>query len=261
MSDIDALRQRFEAAEQSFGLIDEREQKYSERLIHLIGSIEQELQEHRDEIAWRDARLVALERENGELRAMMHSLLQAIEDGGRDRIGAVVSDLDQRVTSFLSDDQAPVPQPSEAVEPEREEPEPDPVSVSEKIGDLEIVEEKCPKEAADEASQEIEPADEPADEAAERPEGESAAGNGDPTEQIARLLASEGESDSSVRDIIERVTKLAATVAPAGQALLDQSASGPESREATEEIDLTADSDTESDALIEACEPDEIAAA
>lgn len=249
MSDITELRQRVEAAEQSFGLIGERERKYSERLIHLIGSIERELQEHREALAWRDSRLVTLERENGELRTMMHSLLQAIEDGGQDRIGAVVSDLDQRVTSLLSASEAPTAQPAQAddPEPEEEEPEPDPVSPEDEADFLEILEDDCTTEAVDDAPQEAGPEEELEDD-----DGN----DDDQSEVVARLLAGDGEPDSSVRDIIDRVTKLAETLAPAGQALLNQSAAEPAPSEAMEEIDSTEDPAAESDGSIEICESD-----
>ncbi len=102
MSDIDALRNRVEAAERSFGLIDERERSYSTRLINLIGGIEDQLRRHQSEIAEREARESVLEHENQELRAMLHSLLLAVEDGGQDQLGGAINDMDHRVTALLA---------------------------------------------------------------------------------------------------------------------------------------------------------------
>ena len=106
MSDIDALRQRVEAAERSFGLIDERDRNYSARLINLISGIEGQLRQHQAELAERDARLGRQERENGELRAMLHSLLLAVEDGGKDRLGDTVNSMDQRISALMASEES-----------------------------------------------------------------------------------------------------------------------------------------------------------
>src|SRR3546814_9469772 len=50
MTDINALRERVEAAEQRFGLMDEQQRHYSERVIGLIETIETKLQAARSEI-------------------------------------------------------------------------------------------------------------------------------------------------------------------------------------------------------------------
>ena len=50
MTDINALRERVEAAEQRFGLMDEQQRHYSERVIGLIETIEAQLQAARGEI-------------------------------------------------------------------------------------------------------------------------------------------------------------------------------------------------------------------
>src|SRR3546814_4889902 len=50
MTDINDLRERVEAAEQRFGLMDEQQRHYSERVIGLIETIETQLQAARSEI-------------------------------------------------------------------------------------------------------------------------------------------------------------------------------------------------------------------
>ncbi|MEO3428055.1 hypothetical protein AAFN88_04310 [Pelagibius sp. CAU 1746] len=79
MTEINDLRERVEAAEQRFGLMDEQQRHYSERVIGLIETIEAQLAAARSEIESQIAENQRLSQENEELRGMLHSVLQSIE--------------------------------------------------------------------------------------------------------------------------------------------------------------------------------------
>src|SRR3546814_210354 len=102
MSYIEELRQRVEAAERRFGLIDEQERRYSERLITLMNALESAQEERQGEAASHQARIVELERENGELRGMLHALLLGVEAGSRDTLAGTLRDLDARLSGMVS---------------------------------------------------------------------------------------------------------------------------------------------------------------
>jgi hypothetical protein len=101
MSYIEELRQRVEAAERRFGLIDEQERRYSERLLTLMNALESAQEERQDEAASHQARIVELERENGELRGMLHALLLGVEAGSRDTLADTLRDLDARLSGMV----------------------------------------------------------------------------------------------------------------------------------------------------------------
>lgn len=113
MSYIEELRQRVESAERRFGLIDEQERRYSERLIGLMNAIEAAQTEKQTEAASHAARIAELERENGELRGMLHALLLGVEAGSRDTLAGTLRDLDSRLSWLLGT--APVPVTQDAV--------------------------------------------------------------------------------------------------------------------------------------------------
>lgn len=113
MSTIEELRRRVEAAEHRFGLIDEQERRYSERLIDLMNALEAAQTEKQAEAAAHQARLAELERENGELRGMLHALLLGVEAGSRDTLADTLHDLDSRLSGLLN--AAPIPAESVAV--------------------------------------------------------------------------------------------------------------------------------------------------
>ena len=101
MSTIEELRQRVEAAERRFGLIDEQERRYSERLIGLMDALEAAQAEKQAEAEIYQAQIAQLEHENGELRAMLHALLLSVEAGSRDQLSHTLHDLDARLSSLL----------------------------------------------------------------------------------------------------------------------------------------------------------------
>lgn len=106
MSYIEELRQRVESAERRFGLIDEQERRYSERLIGLMNALEAGQEERQAEAAAHRARIADLERENGELRGMLHALLLGVEAGSRDTLAGTLRDLDARLSGLVRPAQA-----------------------------------------------------------------------------------------------------------------------------------------------------------
>lgn len=107
MSYIEELRQRVESAERRFGLIDEQERRYSERLIALMNALETAQTEKLTEAGSHTARIAELERENGELRGMLHALLLGVEAGSRDTLAGTLRDLDSRLSGLLGGAPAP----------------------------------------------------------------------------------------------------------------------------------------------------------
>lgn len=122
MSYIDELRQRVETAERRFGLIDEQQRRYSERLITLMNALESAQEERQGEAASHQARIAELERENGELRGMLHALLLGVEAGSRDMLADTLRDLDTRLSGMVPSAAALDETPVEAVAVDEEPP-------------------------------------------------------------------------------------------------------------------------------------------
>ncbi len=152
MNDIEELRQRVVDAEERFGLIDEQRAKYSERLILLMDAIEgriheqqgaidrhaaiiekyeseaadqqsridgqaAEIAQHAGEVEKLKAAAARKDEENEQLRAMLHSLLQAIEAGGGNGLADTLQTLYRKVSALAS---------TVAAEESEAEPEPEP---------------------------------------------------------------------------------------------------------------------------------------
>ena len=101
MTEINDLRERVEAAEKRFGLIDEQQSHYSERVIGLIEAIEAQLAAARSEIENQIAENRQLAEENEELRGMLHSVLRSIEEKTFTR---TLQDLEARVSALVETD-------------------------------------------------------------------------------------------------------------------------------------------------------------
>ncbi|HIP78951.1 MAG TPA: hypothetical protein EYH07_10875, partial [Kiloniellaceae bacterium] len=78
MTELNDLRQRVEAAEERFGLIDEQQQHYSDRLIGLIETIEGQLATARAEVEQRADENTRMAAENEELRSLLHTFLLSV---------------------------------------------------------------------------------------------------------------------------------------------------------------------------------------
>jgi hypothetical protein len=176
MSGIEDLRQRVQDVEQRFGLAREEQAKYSTRLIGLIDEVEGRLRAQQAEIEQQQTTLAGssgevakerelvgrLEHENEQLRAMLHSLLKAIETGTRGNFSEIMHTLEQKVTALISGDavSSTVGITETVVEPENE-------AVAEITEAMEIAAEPEPEIAA-----EPEAAAEPVPEMAMEPEAE-----------------------------------------------------------------------------------------
>jgi len=115
MTGIEELRERVLQAEQRFGVIDEQHAKYSGRLITLMNAIEGRFREQQSEIeqqseeivrqgkevAELSGRLTRAAGENEQLRAMLHSLLKAIEGGQSDTLADTMLSLDRTVSTLM----------------------------------------------------------------------------------------------------------------------------------------------------------------
>jgi hypothetical protein len=142
MSYIEELRQRVELAERRFGLIDEQERRYSERLITLMNALETAQTEKQTEAASHTARIAELERENGELRGMLHALLLGVEAGSRDTLAGTLRNLDSRLSDLLGSTPAPAAEDAPGL---------DMVSLGAEIEDAVAAEEVDTETLADEA--------------------------------------------------------------------------------------------------------------
>ncbi len=131
MNGIEDLRERVTDAVAHFGQINEQRATYSQRLLDLMNTIEgrirdqlREIEEHKAKIAHHIAEMESqssevgrIDRENEQLRAMLHALLQAIEAGGYDSLAETLQEL-ERKASALTDGTAPAaPVAEEIAEP------------------------------------------------------------------------------------------------------------------------------------------------
>ena len=115
MSGIEELRQRVSDAVEHFGQINEQRATYSQRLIDLMSTVEgrirdqlREIEEHKSKIAHRlaeiegqFAKVDGIDRENEQLRAMLHSLLQAIDEGGCDSLAETMHELEDKASALI----------------------------------------------------------------------------------------------------------------------------------------------------------------
>lgn len=112
MINIDELRQRVEAAEQRFGLLDSSRRKASERLIGMMNAIEQDQSQKQTQLEESKALISSMAKENQQLRSMLHQLLLAIESSGSDQGAEILRQMDDKLTAMAgtgdrtSDDQA-----------------------------------------------------------------------------------------------------------------------------------------------------------
>lgn len=104
MTEINDLRQRVEAAEERFGLMDEQQRHYSARLIGLIETIEAQLAAARSEVERQIAENQRLSQENEELRGMLHSVLRSIE---QKTFTETLQNLESRVSALVGQGDVP----------------------------------------------------------------------------------------------------------------------------------------------------------
>jgi hypothetical protein len=103
MSDIEQLRQRVEAAERHFGTIGEQQGKYSARLIQLMDRIEQRGADREIELSRCLGELQQLRRDHDQVKAMLQTLLRAIEAGGGEALMAALHEMDRKASALVGE--------------------------------------------------------------------------------------------------------------------------------------------------------------
>ncbi len=101
MINIDELRQRVEAAEQRFDLIDNSRKKASARLISMMNAIEQDQAQRQLQLEESKALISKMAAENQQLRGMLHSLLLAMEAAGGDQGAEILRQMDDKLTAMV----------------------------------------------------------------------------------------------------------------------------------------------------------------
>ncbi len=101
MINIDELRQRVEAAEQRFGMIDSSQRRYSERLIGMMNAVEEDLAQKQVQFEENKALISAMSHENQQLRSMLHTLLLAIEAAGNDQTAEIMRQIDGKLAAIV----------------------------------------------------------------------------------------------------------------------------------------------------------------
>lgn len=281
MRGIKELRQRVLAAEERFGLNDAERAAYSERLVVLMSEIEGRIGDQKFKIKQQAAVIKTGESEaavlqakidgqgtaiaqqaetieklkasgarktseNEQLRAMLHSMLQTIESGGRDGLAEAMQELDRKVSALMSaaaaePEDAPVAEESHDPMEEAEdvptnevalesamaamglsyEDEDAAVIEAEEAATAESYSEEFEEPVAEETDEPVaEETDEPVAEEIEEPVAEEVAEDIDAPvdeidESVAEALAPEAATESdgqaaggSLDDIMERVSKL-----------------------------------------------------
>ena len=227
MSGIEELRQRVSDAVEHFGQINEQRATYSQRLIDLMSTVEgrirdqlREIEEHKSKIAHRlaeiegqFAKVDGIDRENEQLRAMLHSLLQAIDEGGRDSLAETMQELEGKASALINDGVA------EALAAEAEAPgieaEAEPATEAEpEVADAQRAEQAI--EAADDTPAEvIAEAGEPV---AEEPPAQEPPAQEPPAEEPAEVAAEIEEPAAEKTAEIAAETEEAVAEEPAGEA-------------------------------------------
>jgi hypothetical protein len=109
MTDIAELKRRVEDAGDHFGRMAEQQRSNGQRVARLLEQVETELGRKRAEIARLGGALSTSEEENGQLRGLLTSLLDAAEanspgkDMGGEAGGDSVGDFEARIGSLLSE--------------------------------------------------------------------------------------------------------------------------------------------------------------
>ena len=94
MTSIQKLRSQVDKADQRLGATAAQARKYAQRLTKLLDRVE-------DEHEGRRVRTERLHLENDELRAMLHSLSIAVEQGGGDTMEAVLHEVEARIAALV----------------------------------------------------------------------------------------------------------------------------------------------------------------
>lgn len=207
MRSIKKIREQIVAAEQLFGQFIEQHAKYSERLIHLMITVEERIQAQQDEVERQRAEIVSLNEENEQLCDVTLTLLQTIKAGNLDLLNKMIRELGLNV--------------SRLVEGDADEEKAPAVEAIAEVADVAEAEKSEAVEQAMEAETDIE------EKSAEASDESPGAGTRAETESQSSPAPAEG----SMNEIMERVSKLASEIeverSPAG----DEQAAGNEAED------------------------------
>jgi hypothetical protein len=170
MSDIDELRLRVEAAEERFGLADDRQRKYGARLLDIMNVVESGLNGKQTELERRTADLEKVtadletvtsdleqvKGENEQLRSMLHALLLAIESNSEDRLAKTMHSLDTMVSALTPGAAAAVTADDDGTTDVSESPEMDAAEAAAHIEPEETAEDFTDVTEAAEAAEAVE---------------------------------------------------------------------------------------------------------
>ncbi len=104
MRNIKKIREHVVAAEQLFGQFIEQHAKYSERLIHLMISVENRIQAQQDEVERQRSEIATLNEENGQLFDIPWTLLQTIKAGNLGLGSEMIRELGLKVSRLVEGD-------------------------------------------------------------------------------------------------------------------------------------------------------------
>lgn len=107
MSDLEALRARVAAAQESLSQTGDQRRQQSAQLAALIGNVEAALAQKQSEVAAFEASIAALRDENAQLRGLLESLTGAIEATSQDEVRSAVAGLDSALAAITGAAAAP----------------------------------------------------------------------------------------------------------------------------------------------------------
>ena len=120
MRNIKKIREQVVATEQLFGKFIEQHAKYSERLIHLMTTVEERIHAQQNEVERQRAEIASLNEENEQLSDITWSLLRTIKAGKLDLVNDMIRTLNQKVSQFVEEDADEEKAPEQAAENEAE---------------------------------------------------------------------------------------------------------------------------------------------
>ena len=182
MADLEQLRAQVEAAQSRIGEMGESRKAHDERLLGLIGSLEQGLVGKQEEVERQQATITALqseksaldiemdalEAENAELKGLLTSLLSMIDESSGDPVAAALDALGRRVAggeteesppaepAMMQDEPESSERPEAAAEPESAGLDPEALEAGDfEAGDINLAGDEANSDAAESAVDEL----------------------------------------------------------------------------------------------------------
>jgi hypothetical protein len=115
MADIEELRRRVEAAQERFGLMDDQQKQYSDRLVGLMDAVDDGIRQQRAFADDLQGEVDKLAHENEELKTMLHALLLAVEHDSHHGLADTMQMLESRAGALVeaTESTAALPSPHE----------------------------------------------------------------------------------------------------------------------------------------------------